>query len=52
MTSSSGFYQNHPFAVMTDDGNIHMIWEDSRDNGNILYSVLESGQSFMTYYLT
>ena len=37
---------------MTLDGNIHVIWEDSRNFGNILYSVLELGHSFMTGFST
>jgi hypothetical protein len=48
MTSVTNVFQNHPSAVITGDGNIHVLWEDSRDNGNILYGVLESGQNFMT----
>ena len=48
MTSVTNVYQNHPSAAITEDGNIHVIWEDSRDNGNILYGVLGSGQNFMT----
>jgi len=52
MASGGNFYQNHPSAVMTQDGNIHVIWEDSRNDGNILYSVLESGHSFMSGFST
>lgn len=48
MTSVTNVFQNHPSAVITGDGNIHVLWEDSRDNGNILYGVLESGQDFMS----
>jgi hypothetical protein len=52
MTSGVNYHQNHPSAVMTQDGNIHVIWEDSRNFGNILYNVLELGHSFMTGFST
>ena len=52
LTSGVNYHQNHPSAVMTQDGNIHVIWEDSRNFGNILYSVLELGHSFMTGFST
>ena len=47
-TSGTNIFQNHPSATITNDRNIHLIWEDSRDNGNILYGELESGNDHIT----
>ncbi|MBT3179303.1 MAG: T9SS type A sorting domain-containing protein [Candidatus Marinimicrobia bacterium] len=44
--------QNHPSAVITDNGDIHMIWEDSRNGGNILYGKLEFGQTLFSDFST
>ena len=48
MTSETNIYQSHPTATITSNGNIHILWEDSRNGGDILYGKREIGQNYIT----
>jgi len=48
MTSETNIYQSHPAATITSNGNIHILWEDSRNGGDILYGKREIGQNYIT----
>ena len=48
MTSGTNIFQSHPSSAITSDGDIHILWEDSRDGGNIRYGRRGVGQSFIS----